>query len=214
MTGQACGRQEEALTWDYRTKVLDFLKPAHQVLDMGTGDGTFLLSLGHPAEQVSVMAGGEALVLCRKRLEPLGVRVGAFCDKVGEALPFADGSFDLVLNFHRDYVLPEIRRVLKTGGFFLTEQVGGQDCAALYARLMPGVHGQKPDYNLENELPKWQAAGFRVMYRNQYYPAIQFADGAALCRYAEESGRTCPQHFSAALEGWGHRFFLIAKKKS
>ena len=40
------GRVEEApLPWDYKQKVLDFLKPQSVILDMGTGGGEFLLSL-------------------------------------------------------------------------------------------------------------------------------------------------------------------------
>ena len=34
-------------------------------------------------------------------------------------LPFADNSFDLVLNRHDFYDVNEVRRVLKPGGYFI-----------------------------------------------------------------------------------------------
>ena len=38
-------------------------------------------------------------------------------------LPFADNSFDLVLNRHDSYDVNEVRRVLKPGGYFITQDV-------------------------------------------------------------------------------------------
>lgn len=45
---------EGKLPWDYRAKVLDFLKPESRILDLGTGGGEFLLSLRHPFALTSV----------------------------------------------------------------------------------------------------------------------------------------------------------------
>ncbi len=64
-----------------------------------------------------------------------------------------DGPFDLVLWHHAPYDLSEIRGLLKPGGFFLTEQAGGTP----------------PDYNLENQVPLFKQAGFRVLYAGQSY---------------------------------------------
>jgi len=62
-----------------------------------------------------------------------------------------DGPFDLVLYYHVPYDLEEIRCLVKPGGFFLTEQIGGT----------------APDYNLENQAPLFPPAGFRVVYADQ-----------------------------------------------
>ena len=40
---------EESLPWDYKKIILEYLKPDHQLLDIGTGGGEFLLSLNHLA---------------------------------------------------------------------------------------------------------------------------------------------------------------------
>ena len=71
------GRVEEApLPWDYKQKVLDFLKPQSVILDMGTGGGEFLLSLRHPFSQTSVTESWQPnFELCEKKLAPLGITV-------------------------------------------------------------------------------------------------------------------------------------------
>lgn len=79
------------------------------------------------------------------------------------------GSFDLVTSYNTGYDLGEVVRVLRKGGFFVTQQIGG--------RNRPDM----PAYNLENEGPKLEAAGFRMMYSHQaYYPA---EDGALQHRF-------------------------------
>lgn len=221
----------ESLPWDYREKVLDFLKPDTRLLDMGTGGGEFLLSLRHPYALTSATEGWEPnLQLCRKRLSPLGIQVESYTSDEDTAMPFPDGTFDLVLDRHESYDIAEVRRVLKPGGFFLTQQVGGQNGRALGKRLLPGLERPGINFNLENELPKFQQAGFRIMYRNQAYPVGRFLDLGVLCFHAkviswEFPGFTVDSCFDRLLglqrelEERGcipnqeHRFLLIAKKR-
>ena len=129
----------DSLPWDYREKVREFLRPGVRLLDMGTGGGELLLTLGHPYELTSVTEGwAPNLELCRKRLEPLGITVREYDSERGMPLPFEDNSFDLVINRHESYDLSEVRRVLKSNGFFLTQQVGGENNRPLIRRLCPG----------------------------------------------------------------------------
>lgn len=93
-------------------------------------------------------------------------------------LTYENGGFDLVLCRYGPLCLGEIARVLKAEGFLVAEQVGGSDA------WEPGA----PAYNLENQLPLAEAAGFRVMWRQQAYPL-------------GPGGQR------------GHRFILIAKKR-
>ena len=179
------GRYEEGpLPWSYREKVGDFLKPDSRILDMGTGGGEFLLSLRHPPELTSVTEGwAPNLALCRQRLEPLGITVRSYDSETGEPLPFADESFDLVLNRHESYDLKEVYRVLKPGGFFLTQQVGGTNGLALSRFLGLAEERCLETFNLENELPRFREAGFRIMFRSQAYPEDRFLDVGGLCWY-------------------------------
>lgn len=93
------------------------------------------------------------------------------------SLPFGDDSFDLVVAYHTGCNLGEVSRVLCRGGFFVTQQIGGRNQSG------------RPDYNLENEGPKLEAAGFRMMYSHQAY-------------YLEEGSGT-----------FQHRFIMIGKAR-
>ena len=222
--------QEGPLPWSYREKVLDFLKPDSRILDIGTGGGEFLLSLRHPPELTSITEGWEPnLRLCQQRLVPLGITVKSYDADRKEPLPFEDDSFDLVLDRHESYDLGEVYRVLKPGGFFLTQQVGGSNGMALSRFLGLADSRTLERFNLENELPRFRSAGFRIMYRNQCYPEDRFLDVGALCWYC----RIIPWEFPGfsvdacldrllllqqRLEQDGfianreHRFILIGKK--
>ena len=178
------GRMEAAkLPWDYKRKVLDFLKPQSAILDMDTGGGEFLLSLRHPFAQTSVTEGWQPnFELCEKKLAPLGITVRK--SEKNEPLPFADSSFDLVLNRHGSYEIEEIRRVLKPGGYFITQQVGGSNNQYL-RKLLGGNESSAPDFNLENELVKFKKAGFTVNFCDQAYVTDRYFDVGALVWYAK-----------------------------
>lgn len=223
------GRYAEGrLPWDYRAKVLDFLKPQSRILDMGTGGGEFLLSLRHPFHLTSVTESWEPNVrLCEKRLVPLGITVRQSVD--GETLPYDDAQFDLVLNRHECYDIGEVRRVLKPGGYFITQQVGGSNGLWL-RRVLCGADTRLPAFNLENEIPRFLAAGFTINYKNQCYVTDRFFDVGALVWYV----KALPWEFGsfsvdgcferllrldALCEKQGyipsvqHRFILIARKR-
>lgn len=148
----ADGCADAMLPWHYRQKVEDFLKPQSRILDMAPGDGAFLLALRHPFAQTSVAESRPAaLHRCEKKLAPLGVAVR---QSAGDGtLPYDDDSFDLVLDRGALYAAGEVRRVLKPGGYFITEQAGGSD--SLRLRRMLGGGAERLDFNLENEIPRF-----------------------------------------------------------
>lgn len=219
---------EEPLPWDYKEKVNGFLRPGRNILDLGTGGGEFLLSLGHPYELTAVTEGYEPnYKLCMKRLAPLGIRV-EFCD--GDSiLPFMNESFNLVINRHESYNISEIFRVLKPGGYFVTQQVGGSNNRGLSKKLIANFQPAWPSLNLENEVPKFLTAGFRVLNKEQSYTTQKIYDLAALCYYAEKLPWEFPD-FSVErdfeslmklqtqieergyIESQCHRFLIVAKK--
>lgn len=79
----------------------------------------------------------------------------------------------------------EVHRVLKKGGFFLTQQLGGDDCRRLCELLHPGAHPAQPR-NAENHTPLLRAAGFRVMFRDQAYPVQRFSSVASLLAFVSD----------------------------
>ena len=129
------GKYEESpLPWNYREIIRKYLRPDLRILDMDTGGGEFLLSLNHPhANTASIEAYPPNVQLCRETLLPLGID---FQEASADGpLPFENESFDLVLNRHGSFNAEEIRRVLRPGGLFITQQVGADNDRALVEAL-------------------------------------------------------------------------------
>ena len=225
------GRYEEEgdLPWDYRQTIRQYLTPTSRLLDLDTGGGEFLLSLGHPHH---LTAATEAyppnVALCKQVLTPLGIdfREGDSIDP----LPFADGSFDMVINRHGEYVPAEIARVLKPGGFFVTQQVGADNDRELVEMLLENPPALPfPDQRLEIAARRFEQAGFSVLVGQEAYRPIRFFDVGALVWFAriiewEFPGfavEPCLDRLLRAqalleargvIEGTIHRFLLAARK--
>lgn len=225
------GRHEECgeLPWDYRAQVQKYRKDEHQLLDIDTGGGEFLLSMGHPHENTSVTEGyAPNVALCKETLAPLGITV---CEAdAKERLPFADASFDLVLDRHGDFNAQEIYRVLKPGGVFVTQQVGAENDRALVELLLGAdTPIPFPEQTLAQTREKFEQAGFSVLDAREAFRPIRFYDVGALVWFARViawefpkfSVKKCLPNLLQAqsmlvengcIEAMTHRFFLAAKK--
>ncbi len=221
--------EEGDLPWDYRAEILSHLAPGMRVLDLDTGGGEFLLSLGHPADHLAATEGYEPNVqLCRETLLPLGIDFRE-ADAKGP-LPFEDASFDMVLNRHGDFCAQEIARVLRPGGRFLTQQVGAENDRALVELLLGQQPLPFPEQYLSVAQDKFRAAGFDILRGEECFRPIRFWDVGALVWFARiiewefpgfSVDRCLPRLLEAqrileekgCLEGQIHRFLLIARKK-
>ncbi len=153
---------KENLPWDYRKRLLEFVKPNTNLLIMGIEDEKFTLSLDHDFAFTAVTADKNEDFA--KLLERYGVCV----KEQGDKLDFDDDTFDLVLNYHSQYDASEVKRVLKKGGHFITEQVGSRD----REELRDYKADIEADYNLENKSAELKSLGFKTVYTNQAYPII------------------------------------------
>ncbi len=221
--------EDEPLPWDYKEIVNQYRHPEQKLLDQGTGGGEFLLSLGHPFENTAVTESWEPNIrLCKERLEPLGIRVAP--TEEGAPLPFADGAFDRVINRHASYDAAEIRRVLKPGGVFVTEQVGWENNRSLSARMLGTFQPQFPDFCLKREAEKFRAEGFEILRSEEVFPRLRFFDVGAVVWFAKvipwefpefsvercfpqlcELERECAER--GFVESREHRFLLAARNR-
>lgn len=224
------GRYEEErdLPWDYEQVARTFLRSDKELLDMDTGGGEFLLSLGHPYNKTSATEGWPPNAdLCRRRLIPLGIR---FQQADGRGtLPFADGAFDLILNRHGSYDAVEISRLLRPGGTFITEQVGAQNDRELVELLLGKLPLPFPQQTLACAAKAAQSAGLRVVWGEEAFRSIRFWDVGALVWFArvlpwefpDFSVHSCRKQLYRAqdileqngvVEGTIHRYLVIAQK--
>jgi SAM-dependent methyltransferase len=175
------GRWHEAApSWDYRQLVQARIKNAASLLDMGTGGGEFLSSLTDlPPTTYATEGYAPNIPVAKERLEPLGINVVQVVDD--NALPLPSNAFDLVINRHESYALPEVFRILRPGGLFLTQQVGPRNCVELNqyleAPLEPDIHS----WSLAQENTAVEEAGFRIRRsEKQLLDSIFYDIGAAI----------------------------------
>ncbi|TKH43844.1 SAM-dependent methyltransferase [Paenibacillus terrae] len=171
----------EPLDWSYTSKAMTLIHSSTAMLDMGTGGGELLSRLRPFPEIVcATEAYAPNIPVARERLEPLGVRVMAIDDD--NSLPFDDAGFDLVLNKHESFSPAEVRRILRPGGTFLTQQVGGLDCAGINERLGAPEY-EYADWTLSQALAGLESNGFEIVEQREQFPIQRFYDIGALVYY-------------------------------
>lgn len=221
--------EEDELPWDFRSLIQAHLRKEMRLLDMETGGGEFLRSLGHPTERTAAIEGYPPNVeFCRKELIPLGID---FREADGsDVLPFEDASFDIITNRHGDYLPSEMKRLLKPNGLFLTQQVGAENDRELVQLLMPEITELPyPDQVLSVREKELRAEGFEILSSGEVFQPIRFFDVGALVWFAriiewEFPGFSVDTHLpqlyraqellerEGVIEGRIHRFYLIARK--
>lgn len=173
----------EDLPWDYLALVKARLRPADRLLDIGTGGGEALLSLGHPYALTCATEDYEPnYELCVNKLAPLGITV---VKRINGVLPFDDDSFDTVIARHEDCDFNELRRVLRQGGTFVTQQVGGLNNRELSYRLIDGFTPPYPGLDMNSFSKSLKEAGFKIEYAREAFPVVKFYDIGALVFFAK-----------------------------
>ena len=152
------------------------------MLDQDTGGGELLASLVPlPPYTFATESYPPNIPVARGRLMPLGVHL--ISEYRDEALPFGDESLDLVLNRHGSYSAQELRRILRSGGVFLTQQVGGKDNLRLNELLQDEVVHPYRDWTLDNILAQLHYAGLVILQAQECFPENIFMDIGAVVFY-------------------------------
>jgi len=220
--------EDEDYPWDYKKLVLKYLSSEMKLLDIDTGGGEVLLELSHPYENTAVTENYAPNVeLCRKTLSPLGVDVRQSDAEV--SLPFNDCCFDVVINRHGSYNAEEIFRVLKSGGLFITQQVGAENDREFVKLLCGDTDIPYPEQYLDIAKEKFIKAGFSIIEAEECKRPMYFFETGALIWFARiiEWEYLCfsvKNNFEQLItvskligehgyvKGSVHRFMLVAKK--
>ena len=100
-----------------------------------------------------------------------------------EALEFADATFDLILNRHSAEHAAEVVRVLRSGGYFITQQVGARNThniCALFGCGPGGTYAEGPSQTLTALADAFRERGCRVICRAAYDVRYWFLDVESL----------------------------------
>ena len=177
-------------------KVLDELPKGAKILDIGSGTGhmtKWIESMGF--EIVGVEPSAEMIGFARKNFPEI-----KFTEGISSELPFADGTFDLVVAFEVLRYLDEtenintyneVRRVLKKDGRFFFTQVNlfATDFYCLF------YHIKRVVYKIKNKVYHFcyfttPAAQEKLMLQNGYSSVQTIGRMAASIRFWYKFGKT------------------------
>jgi ubiquinone/menaquinone biosynthesis C-methylase UbiE len=187
-------------------RFLKFLKKEQRVelenlkiLDLGCGTGrnsNYIADLGN--EVVGLEISLTALNLAKERARLLGLKVKYLHQSMGEILPFAENSFDLVLDItssnslneqERAIYLSEVFRVLKPNGYFFVRALNkeGDKNAKNLLKTSPGP---EPDTYIMKGLKLvervFSQKDFVERY-GQYFKILQLLKKTSYTRFNNQS---------------------------
>ncbi|MFC7406760.1 dephospho-CoA kinase [Georgenia alba] len=188
--------------WDLEAVYREVLDGARSVLDMGTGGGEFLLRFRDhlPADTVATEGWEPNVEVARAALGRHGIDVVPFGQPEDLAdraeMPFPDDRFDVVLNRHETYHPAEVARVLRPGGTFVTQQVGGGEFAEL--RALTGTPASVPQIEYADFRAALDGAGLEVLDGADAVGSYEFPTVADLVAYASAVPWQAPADFTVA----------------
>lgn len=182
---------EERPPWGYLGLISERMARASAALDVQTGGGEVTAKIPvAPPVLVATESWPPNLALARRRLEPLGASVVHVADDA--PLPFADGSFDLVVSRHPTRTdWPEITRVLTPGGTYLSQQIGGGTNIEL-ARHFRGPLETPDEWRTAHRVGLARAAGLDVVDVREATLRVVFHDVAAVIVFLRKVIWTVP----------------------
>jgi SAM-dependent methyltransferase len=159
--------ERDPVPWDYLDVVRSYLRPADHVLDIGTGGGERFIELA------SVFTYGVAIDSDTTRIEHARSRLPpSLHDKLAfevmrvDKLRFDDARFDVVLDRHAPYEVGEVVRVLRPGGYFITQQVAAgnmRNFAREFGSPTRDVTVERPEVD-----PEWERYGCDIVASARY----------------------------------------------
>ena len=170
----------DATPWEY-DEVVWSGGARDRVLDVGTGGGEVLARLRRRAEWGTVIAVDHSERMAGVAQSNIGDRVLV---AVGDAaaLPAGAASFDLVLERHASVHPVEVVRVLKPGGSFITQQVGGRNTQSIFDAFGWGSNWDQfadddpPPRRCEDLARDFEALGCTIERVDDYEVGYAFLD--------------------------------------
>ena len=136
--------ERDRVPWEYLEIVPRYLRTTDAVLDIGTGGGEKLLTLSQYFER-GIGIDPDPDMIRTARENGLSQSNVSFEEMGAEDLGFPDAALDVVLARHAPIHVPEVTRVLKPGGYFLTQQIGAHNMANIRRAFRTGSYIEYDD---------------------------------------------------------------------
>jgi SAM-dependent methyltransferase len=178
--------------WDYAARASDLAASATTMVDLGTGGGEILAGLTHRAPlTVGTEAWRPNVPVAAATLREVGAYVVEVeiardnvmqdADERSGALPFRNGSVDLVIDRHEAFVPKEVARVLASGGTFYTQQVGGENEIEVNRLIGGGEPERSP--TLHEYVESLRTSGLDVVDARESHVSKRYLDVGALAYF-------------------------------
>jgi len=173
---------ESPLSWNYRQIVFERSRAVQSLLDIGTGGGELFSTLQpFPPQTYATEVYPPNIEIAKRTLEPLGVKVYGLPNE--QALPFETDSLDLVINRHASCHAAEVHRVLRPGGNFITQQVGGRNNIRLNEFLQEKAEFIYSYWLLDFAVRDLEQNRFTILSQREEFPETAFLDIGAVVFY-------------------------------
>jgi len=171
-------KKVSGVRWNFYEEVLKKCDKNTVLLDIGMGGGEKVLEL---ADKVKLLVGidhAEGMVkTARKNLTKSGRKNVYFYQMEARKVGFPDGFFDVIACRQSNFFPKEVYRLLKPGGWFLTQQVGEDDKENITKCFGRGISQNKEGTLMNRYGRAMKQVGFKNI-KMKSYNATEWYAGA------------------------------------
>jgi SAM-dependent methyltransferase len=155
------------VTWEYLDIVSAFLQPTDVVLDIGTGGGERLLSLADRYRRAVGVDPDPDMVRVARENAARHTNVQFLPGSTERLDRLDDGAFDVVLTRHAPTFAPELDRVTRSGGLFISQGIGSRNVANIHEAFNTGSAANYEDDH-QSFLSDLAGRGWRLVAEGHY----------------------------------------------
>jgi len=156
--------------WDFLKIIKKYINKETILLDIGTGGGEMLLRVAKFVKKAYGIDKSKSMIItARKNLKKSKLSNVEFILADAKRLPFPKEFFDVVISRHAPFYAGELFRVLRPGGFFITQQVKEKDKQNIKTIFGRGQMFSQRDGVLMNKyIKELKHKGFKILKKDTY----------------------------------------------